>query len=733
MKDHLKNIDISQGIYFALEIDFQIEGLSSFLLSTRKRVTDLGTTISCVESFGDINSLNKVTTYGTSHDLSIQISDSTGTFLNIFKNSNHYKNKVCYIYLGVGDKLYHFLDLEIDSVNYIYEERSFILNLTTINRNAAFGDLNINNYILTDALSSSKSNLEENIIQDLFNESKTVESFGTIEKYPFNKMFDELYFEVLEDTSIYGTSNNGEPYMRLFFGGDNIKYLIGRPSSIDFLLIGQDKGDYVVRLIGTSIYSESGNYFTQFYIYPQSEPSYAYADNSFYNDLNIEVLTDDTDIDPIYPNTYTFKFKLLDSDYPWLLHTYLEILHDISAPPFFTGNLRRQLYVIDQQDDVLTVVSKYRKVNATKINRVLLSTGLCYTVKKGSKLIPLDLWKARNIIYIDSKIDTNVVDIYHEHNDKHYKIPSNQYDVIHTDGEDENKLLELKEDVDSEPLACTYVKLKPDSFVRYKISSENIFSGSIYDPKPVITTQNEYGTLLKSSNYLSEKYGNYSISFSDLTLLDKNINFILDDTENLYDILTDIVRQCKCDIRDSLSLVTEIVPLIQSDILFTFNKDNILKNSVVFSNTDKAELYTYFPVTIQKPDFTIDLIEKKIQNNTDLYGFIEYPIDYYIWNSNESENDDNINFWVEELSNGWFEITLKTSLNTIHLELYDKVSVIIPSIDYYDVGEYGSFEPMLSNSDTLVDTKYDGLITSIKVSFESGYIEYKIKTEIKML
>jgi hypothetical protein len=729
MREHLVTFgsNLKDGIYYILKIDFSLEGyeLDPLLLSTKERDTSIGKTYGYVESFQNMDSTIRVGGYGTSQEIKVVINDVTGLFFDVYSYGAHFNDRVCSLYVGEGFDTYKIAELSIDNITYNYNEKQMVLSLISPDKDNDIGyETDFESIIFSD-------DFDQYAAKDLYKLESIPEVFGHVEKMPIQKMFENLIFYVKEDVII---SNKAGPF-EVIVEGDLLQYITDFTNFNPFLLVGVDEGAYILKIDNAAITILSD---TEIKITIDRED----ATNTFYENIAVEVIdTGDYDYET---GVATFYLRITDENYPWLQYTYLDTHHDlgeIEGGMWPAGSLRRTLYVKDQKNDILTVSTAHKHNNILNIERVKLAPGSCRKIAEGTKIIPYKFWNKNEIYPVDLKEDSTVLTVFNKLDETYVEVPSSQYTVYHTNGDDADKIFNSED----EPLACTYLKFDDLNFIRYRLVDDSSDSGSLLQSEPYVTISNNYNTIGSAVNYLTNKYSKFNTIVPD-NIKDYRVDFALLEREKLYDIITDITWQSNMAIRETViggsenfQYVAEILPLKKmsgEDVVsvFSFNSSNIIDGSLEFSFTPREDINTIFEIVKQLPDYSLDLVENVKVKNRKYFGKNIYGIDYYVWNPDESINESNIDFWIDRLSTAWSVITLETDIKTLHLEIWDYVNITLPPNKYYRVDRFGSHRTHLDKLSEAKELSFNGRITNIKTDLYSGKIRYVIRTEtpIKM-
>ena len=793
MKNHLIPLtqNIQKGIFFVVKLDFNIDGINPILVSTQERTTNLGTAYGYVESFNNLNSLNRVSGFGVSQDLEITINDITGYFQDVFLRGSHFSGNKSSVYIGhLGSTtLYKIADLEIDTINYDNIERKMFINLVSPDRNISIGDTPDYRELYID--NSPNDPIPVDLLKKLHNGKTLPNIFGTVEKIPIEQMYNDIVFQVKEEVE---TATLEKFNLRLYH---ELQLYIPTnlfESEQNMYIIGDDQGPFVVRFKGHITESTHFSEGLEYNLYFHRDTA---TDNFFPavfgtdSDYMLKIIREQTffydENESFLPGRLQFRLAPIsidggpDSFIPWLKNMFIKIVisrpecvydfssgeYHITGYPYFSYS--PWFYIAEQNNDIVTLGNASMiglgsmPLNITGVNELKMTLGKCYTIREGTEVIVLDILKKFGIYIVDMKEDTEVTGVYVDDTDSKYmlvsnetrdysqqlniyEIPASNYTVYHTDGTDANRLFN-----GTKPYPCTYIRFDPYILPRFKLTDATSLSGSMETFEPLVSVRNNYNTLLDVINYLTTRYGDFPTvimdGFNAMGMYkDLYLNFALIDGEPLYDIISEICWQLNAATRETIrndEFAIEIVPLNDPNLPYAyyFDKNNIIENTLVLSYSPKEDIRTVFKITKDYPDYLVEPGEEIITNNTDVYKESEYSVNYFIWpvtnptktgprRYSEDRYRQCIDFWVERLSNSWLEISLTTTIETCHLEIWDRVVVTIPRTQYYSGA---STQTLLDKiDDSTDDFKFAGMIREINTDFDNGTITYIIRTETKM-
>jgi hypothetical protein len=235
------------------------------------------------------------------------------------------------------------------------------------------------------------------------------------------------------------------------------------------------------------------------------------------------------------------------------------------------------------------------------------------------------------------------------------------------------------------------------------------------------------------------------IFLEDSQTYDPKVNFILDEEESLFDIVSELAWQKVVGVREKFSPLTESfslelvnlkVPASEDAVDFTFDKNLIDSGPFVLTFTPvqniRTRLIAYEQSLNQLKPFLTHVKEKNIE----LFGNVEYEFNYYAWESEESTQEV-LNWWSDKLSTPWLQVKFTSYLDALDVNVLDYVNVKLgeelplPALP-------GSYNLRFFNNATkasdklLVLPELRGRVIEKTIRPEEGLIDFTVETKVRM-
>lgn len=317
---------------------------------------------------------------------------------------------------------------------------------------------------------------------------------------------------------------------------------------------------------------------------------------------------------------------------------------------------------------------------------------------------------------------------------------------------------------------CRFIKL---NYLAITELFPEYANGSISQMEsPLVTCRSSINTFVTAIQYLCQNYGGFVcddivqepegpsgqylmdtsggtngayIFLEDSQVYDPKVNFILDEEESLFDIVSELAWQKVVGVREKFSVVNETfslelvnlkTPASEDAVDFTFDKNLIDSGPFTLTFTPlqniRTRLIAYEQSLNQLKPFLTHVKEK----NVDLFGNIEYEFNYYAWESEEATQEV-LNWWSDKLSTPWLQVKFSSYLDALDVNVLDYVNVKLGE-DRPFPALPGTYDLRFFNNNTKVSDKLltlpelRGRVIEKKIRPEEGLIDFTVETKVRM-
>jgi len=662
-----------------------------------------------VKEFGEFESVSHVEGLGAVSSMSIVFFDQFGHFKEKLDTVDFFSDTTATVYLTIdGTELYDLFEGKINSDSISWSMNEFSIEILSKNIEKEIGY----QPSIDDVDVELEGPIKYGLLERRLNSSAAWPSiFGTVKNYEIPIVWSQRQATTEEDSAHY------DPGLPLY-------YELPIDSHEDFAL----DTEYFVNIVGraTSMFSILG--YGVFTDNVDGDPVFrltkAGVTSNWYQLIPFTILPDEglsgeTDQPitrlEIAPGAFTLSTGDVhtlgpdgeETEFVWLQYMKMSIRYtwDILA-----GSVTNTKYVncIKHEGNIVTLNEKLTirdDAYDIHISKVFKANGLITKIPGGSKIYVMG---DRVSYVVDTKTETVIDRIAIKYDDQLATFDPATYEVLTT------PLWE-----GTHP-TVKYIRMLGEIYMRY---SEHYALDSDVSEGLLCTAHNSFNTEALAIEEMS------GLPTSDDT--PNTVNFTYMNVEDAEDVIPEIawqankaVRYTRIDNDDALELI-DLTDTVSAPV-FTFNENNVKKDSIQYGFTSKDDLYTIFKADFQTNDMLKELETIRLKKNVDLYEELPIETDFYIF-KNKSTAKTKLTWWRDKLSEYHYVVKLTGFMDAFGLEVWDRVNVNLDTTSFYDPADGTPFQ----HTHTASPQRWVGYgrVKEIRPNLKEGLIDFTIEIE----
>lgn len=662
-----------------------------------------------VKEFGEFESVSHVEGLGAVSSMSIVFYDQFGHFKEKLDTVDFFSNTTATVYLTIdGTELYDLFEGKIDSsISWALNEFSIEILSKNIEKELGYQPS------IDDVDVELETTEKYGVLERHLNSGAAWPSvFGTVKNYEIPIVWRQRQATTEEDSPYYDPSPDPAYYeiivdSREDFVEDTEYFvnIVGRATSM-FSILGYGvftdnvDGDPVFRLTKAGVTSNW----------------YEYIAFTILDEAGIVGETDQPatrlEIDPGPLTLSTGDVHTLgpdgeETEFVWLQFMKLAIRYTWDTT---SGSVTNTKYVncFKQEGDIVTLnenLSIRSDAYDIHIRNVFKANDIIGQIPSGSKIYVVG---DRVSYVVDTKTETVIDSIAIKYDDKLAVIDPAAYEVLTT------PLWE-----GTHP-TVKYIRMYGEIYMRY---SEHYALDSDVSEGLLCSAHNDFNTEALAIEKMSELPTTDDVP--------NMINFVYLNVEDAEDVIPEIawqankaVRYTRIDNDDALELID--LTDTTSTPVFTFNENNVKKDSIQYGFTGKDDLYTVFKADFQTNNMLKELETIRLKKNVDLYDDQPLETDFYIFKSKATAKSK-LTWWRDKLSEYHYVVKLTGFMDAFGLEVWDRVNVDLDTTNFYDPADGTPFQ----HTHTASPQRWTGYgrIKEIRPDLKEGLIEFTIEIE----
>lgn len=663
-----------------------------------------------VKEFGEFESVSHVEGLGAVSSMSIVFYDQFGHFKEKLDTVDFFSNTTATVYLTIdGTELYDLFEGKIDSSSISWALNEFSIEILSKNIEKELGYQPSIDDVDVELETPEKYGVLE---RHLNSGAAWPSVFGTVKNYEIPIVWRQRQATTEEDSPYYDPSPDPAYYeiivdSREDFVEDTEYFvnIVGRATSM-FSILGYGvftdnvDGDPVFRLTKAGVTSNW----------------YEYIPFTILDETGIVGETDQPatrlEIEPGLFTLTTGDLHTLgpdgeETEFVWLQFMKLAIRYTWDTT---SGTVTNTKYVncFKQEGNIVTLNEKLTirsDAYDIYIRNVFKANDIIGQIPSGSKIYVMG---DRVSYVVDTKTETVIDSIAIKYDDKLAVIDSAAYEVLTT------------------PLwagthpTVKYIRMYGEIYMRY---SEHYALDSDVSEGLLCSAHNSFNTEALAIEKMSE------LPTSDDA--PNTINFVYLNVEDAEDVIPEIAWQANKAVRYTRVANDDALELIDltdttSTPVFTFNENNVKKDSIQYGFTGKDDLYTVFKADFQTNNMLKELETIRLKKNVDLYDDQPLETDFYIFKSKATAKSK-LTWWRDKLSEYHYVVKLTGFMDAFGLEVWDRVNVDLDTTNFYDPADGTPFQ----HTHTASPQRWTGYgrIKEIRPDLKEGLIEFTIEIE----